>query len=565
MKVTLPTLLAALACLGSIATAAARSAQDAQNAAKQARELLRAAQGELARQGLELGADPVLEGVKSEAWLAAIDADLQQRTRAGVFEARRLLRDALAQKVPASADEFRAARAAAIAESALVRFDAPSGRLLFNQERPFEPARFERELLEQLVLLARERRHPRAAAADAAQRPTSESQAVSAAVRAGEALVRVAAVMEARGGRAARDEAGVVDPAERLAREAGSAFMTQRQLLGGLGALDGAFDELPASSEQLLHAPKLYRDRPREVVLPQLSAEIAPARVVCDDQLGELGVLEVLLEAGVEPDRARLAASGWDGDRMYVYEDANGAVAQVWRLYFDRPDDVRQFVELWRAKASGRIIARALTCDWIRASSVALATKLEQELAAAPPKLQPSPEDQGSTTEVEAQLASVLSRAPSLEGSLWRVPQFDFSMRVPESWKLEVFEGVPYVFAEQIERYRDNISVAEVDVSIDESADQLLERQTRVITKQPNLKLIKAEKRIVDGRQGVYLRYSGESGAQELEFAALMFVRNQRLVAVTTSASRATWPTLESLIDAAYRTIEVRPSGAAAK
>ncbi len=565
MKVTLPTLLAALACLSPIAAAAARSTQKEPNDAQSPQALLRSARSELARQGLELDFDPVLEGVKSEAWLAAIDADLAQRTRAGVFEARRLLRDALAKKVPASADEFRAARAATIAESALVRFDAPSGRLMFNLERQFDPTRFERELLEQLVLLARERRHPRLAVADAAQRPTSEAQALSAALRAGEALVRVAAVLEARGGRAAREEASVVDAADRLAREAGRAFMTQRQLLGGLGALDGAFEEPPASTEQLLHAPKLHRDRPRDVTLPEFSADIAPKRVLCDDQLGELGVLEVLLEAGVELDRARLAASGWDGDRMFVYEDANGAVAQVWRLYFDRPEDVRQFVELWRAKASGRIIARALTCDWIRANSVALATKLEQELAAAPPKLQPSPEDQGSTAEVESELASALSRAPSLEGSLWRVPQFDFSMRVPESWKLEVFEGVPYVFAEQIERYRDNISVAEVDVSIDESADQLLERQTRVITKQPNLTLIKAEKRLVDGRQGVFLRYSGESGAQQLEFAALLFVRNQRVVAVTTSASRGTWPTLETMIDAAYATIEVRPSGAAAK
>lgn len=558
-------LLAALACLSPIAAAAARSTQKEPNDGQSPQALLRSARSELARQGLELDFDPVLEGLKSDAWLAAIDADLAQRTRAGVFEARRLLRDALAKKVPASADEFRAARAATIAESALVRFDAPSGRLMFNLERQFDPTRFERELLEQLVLLARERRHPRLAVADAAERPTSESQALSAALRAGEALVRVAAVLEARGGRAARDEAGVVDPAERLARDAGRAFMTQRQLLGGLGALEGAFEEPPASTEQLLHASKLHRDRPREVTFPEFSADIAPKRVLCDDQLGELGVLEVLLEAGVEPDRARLAASGWDGDRMFVYEDANGAVAQVWRLYFDRPEDVRQFVELWRAKASGRIIARALTCDWIRANSVALATKLEQELAAAPPKLQPSPEDQGSTAEVESELASALSRAPSLEGSLWRVPQFDFSMRVPESWKLEVFEGVPYVFAEQIERYRDNISVAEVDVSIDESADQLLERQTRVITKQPNLKLIKAEKRLVDGRQGVFLRYSGESGAQQLEFAALLFVRNQRIVAVTTSASRGTWPTLETMIDAAYATIEVRPSGAAAK
>ncbi len=524
---------------------------------------MRAARAELARQGFALERDPVLEGLTSEALRRAIDAELEQRARAGVFEARRLLRDALGQSVPATAEEFRALQAAVIADSTAVRFDWASGRILYKAERAHDAARFERELLEALVQFERARRHPLVRMTDASQRATSEARGVSAALRAGEATVRAAAVLEARGVRSARDEASIADIGERLARESGRTFMTQRQLLGGLGALDGAFDEPPESSEMLLHAPKLYRDRPRAVTLPEFSAEAAPKRVICDDQLGELGTLEVLLEAGVDLARARVAASGWDGDRMFVYEDASGAVAQIWRLYFDRPEDVRQFVELWRAKASGRIIARALTCDWIRASSVALATKLEQELAAAPPKLQPSPEDQETTTEVEAEFASLLNRAPTLEGSLWRVPQFDFSMRVPESWKLEFFEGVPFVFAEQVERYRDNISVADVGLSIDESADQLLERQTRVVTKQPNLVLIKAEKRLVDGRSGVFLRYSGVSGAQELEFAALLFVRNQRVIAVTTSASRATWPLLESTIDAAYRTIQVRPSGAA--
>lgn len=527
-----------------------------------AQQLIRAAQAELAKQGLSIEPLPAIRAVDADQLARSIQVELAARSRTGAFEARRLLRDALAHKTPATEEEFVAVRARELAAETILRFDAASGALLYDGARPIAAARFELAALEQLVLAARERRTPFPLGAEASSRPTSETIALQAALRAGEAAVRAGAVLDARGARATEPDAGLaLDPRTRLALDSGRAFMVQRSLLGGLGALDGAYDEQPASSEQLLHAPKLYRDRPRPVAYPEWSQTIEPTTLVCDDELGELGLLEVLLEAGVERDRARVAASGWDGDRMRVFKDKHGAVAQVWRLYFDRPEDVRQFVEVWRAKASGRIVPRALTCDWVRAESVALATALERELVAAPPKLQPSPEDQEITDAVEAELARKFDIAPTLEGSLWRVPQFDFSMRVPESWRLEVFEGVAYVFAAQVDRYRDNISVADVDASVEESSDELLARQSRLITKQQNLRLIKAEKRIVDGRQGIFLRYSGATGAQALEFAALMFVRNQRVIAVTTSASQATWPALESMLEAAYRTIEVRVSG----
>lgn len=564
MKPSLRILLATFLFLPS--TSAAQAGGAAPVKLEAAQQLVRAAQDDLSKQGLTVEPLPAVRAVDSAELARSIEAELRARSRTGALEARRLLHDALGKKTPATADEFVASRARELAAATILRFDAASGALLYDGARPIELARFEHAALEQLVLAARERRTPIALGADPASRPTYEAHALVAALRAGEAAVRAGAVLDARGARAPQVDASLaLDPGSRTALDSGRAFMVQRSLLGGLGALDGAYEEPPASTEQLLHAPKLYRDRPRAVTYPEWSGEIEPTTLVCEDELGELGVLELLLEAGVDRDRARVAASGWDGDRLRVFKDKNGAVAQVWRLYFDRPEDVRQFVELWRAKAAGRIIARALTCDWVRADSVALATALERELQAAPPKLQPSAEDHESTEAVEAELARAFDDSPTLEGSLWRVPQFDFSMRVPESWKLEVFEGVAHVFAAQVDSYRDNISVADVDSSTGESADELLQRQTRVITKQPNLKLIKAEKRLVDGRQGVFLRYSGDSGAQKLEFAALLFVRNQRVIAVTTSASRATWPTLETMIDAAYRTIEIRLPGAPKK
>jgi hypothetical protein len=550
------------------ALAASAPRAGAQNAAHlqpdAAQALVRNAQVELAKVGLVVDPLPAVRALASKDYAALFAADLDAHVRPNWFEARHRLRDAFGLASSASVAELRERTAAELAAATAVRFDRASQSLVYDGERALAPAQFERELLRQLILARREKLAPLAPAigVEPGGRVTADAAAVQRALRAGEAEFGANAVLDARGSRPADEAApATLDPLPRLLRDAGRAYMAQRSLLGGLESMQSGWDEAPVSTEQLLHPEKLHRDRPRPVSFPTWTEKAGVASVEYDDELGELGLLAVLVEAGVELERARLAAVGWDGDRMQILRGPGGATAQVWRLYFDRPEDVRQFAEHWRLKASGQLIARALTCDWVRADSVAFATTLGEELAAAPPRLQPSEEDRESTERAEAALASRFDNAPKLEGSLWSVPQLDFRMRVPESWTLESFNGVPHVLAPQVGKYRDNISVAEVDSSTDEDIDQLLERQTRVITKESNLELVLAEKRVVDGRQAVYLHYRGEMGAQTLEFVALMFVRNKRVVAVTTSASRETWPTLESMIEAAYATIEVGVAG----
>lgn len=562
-----PSLL--LGVLTALAAAAPFSRAAAQSSAPlgldDAQASVRSAQAELAKLGLTLDPLPAVRAVSSKEYVALCAAELDTHVRANWFDARRSMRDAFGLASSASEAELRERTARELAAATPVRFDRASNSLVYDRERTLAKAPFEHELLRQLVLARREKLMPLAAALGAKpeERVTADAAAVQRALRAGEAEFVADTVLDARGQRPDDDAkpATSLDPLPRLLRESGRAYMRQRSLLGGFDSTQSGWDELPASTEQLLHPEKLHRDRPRPVSFPAWSEKAGVTGVEYDDELGELGLLALLVEAGVELERARLAAVGWDGDRMQILRGPNGATAHVWRLYFDRPEDVRQFAEHWRLKASGQLIARALTCDWVRSDSVAFATTLVEELAAAPPRLQPSDEDRVSTEQAEAALAARLNNAPRLEGSLWRVPQLDFSMRVPESWMLELFNGVPHVLAPQVDKYRDNISVAEVDSSIDESIDELLERQTRVITQQTNLELIVAEKRMVDGRQAVYMRYRGALGAQPLEFVALMFVRNTRVVAVTTSASAGTWPTLEAMIEAAYATIEVRAAG----
>jgi hypothetical protein len=125
---------------------------------------------------------------------------------------------------------------------------------------------------------------------------------------------------------------------------------------GGWDAVDAAFADMPASTEQILHPLKyLERDQPSRIALPDPAAELGAGwRVVDEDTLGELqtAVLLADFEPGegfngitgdvTLPEAARNAAAGWDGDRFALWEDGNGErETLVWRSVWDTPEDAR--------------------------------------------------------------------------------------------------------------------------------------------------------------------------------------------------------------------------------
>jgi hypothetical protein len=126
---------------------------------------------------------------------------------------------------------------------------------------------------------------------------------------------------------------------------------------GGWDAVDAAYADLPASTEQILHPQKyLQRDRPSSVPLPEPSSLGDGWQLVADDTLGELqtGLLLANLGPGqgfntitgqlALPEAARNAAAGWDGDRFALWEDVAGArEVLVWRSVWDTPQDARAF------------------------------------------------------------------------------------------------------------------------------------------------------------------------------------------------------------------------------
>jgi hypothetical protein len=126
---------------------------------------------------------------------------------------------------------------------------------------------------------------------------------------------------------------------------------------GGWDAVDAAYLNMPASTEQILHPDKyLERDNPVTLALPEPSTSLGNGwSEVHQNTLGELQIALLLADLppgrGLNsvtgqyeiPDPAWNAAAGWDGDRYALWSNSDGQEALVWRTAWDTEQDARAF------------------------------------------------------------------------------------------------------------------------------------------------------------------------------------------------------------------------------
>ena len=149
----------------------------------------------------------------------------------------------------------------------------------------------------------------------------------------------------------------------------GAAFVDRLLGEGGWDAVDAAYADMPASTEQILHPLKyLERDEPSLVALPDPTTALGAGwRVVDEDTLGELQTAVLLADFapgqgfnGITgdialPESARNAAAGWDGDRFALWENGDGQQETlVWRSVWDTPQDARAFSRALAQFGNGR-------------------------------------------------------------------------------------------------------------------------------------------------------------------------------------------------------------------
>lgn len=132
---------------------------------------------------------------------------------------------------------------------------------------------------------------------------------------------------------------------------------------GGFEAVDAAYADPPASTEQVIH-PELYFDdeQPVAVALPDLGAELGEGwEQVESTPIGESFIDITLGHLGVDSPDASVAAAGWGGDRLNVAAGPDGAFVLAWRLTWDTPEDADEFQAAYETALAALDFPAALT------------------------------------------------------------------------------------------------------------------------------------------------------------------------------------------------------------
>jgi hypothetical protein len=129
----------------------------------------------------------------------------------------------------------------------------------------------------------------------------------------------------------------------------GLEFVQALHQQGGFDAIDAAWNNLPQSTEQILH-PQRYLDGdvPKIVSLAPLTDTLGAGWELADeDTLGEFYLREYLVQQ-LDDDAVDQAATGWGGDRYAVYwNEAGQAPLLVLKLRWDTPADAAEFAQLY--------------------------------------------------------------------------------------------------------------------------------------------------------------------------------------------------------------------------
>lgn len=141
----------------------------------------------------------------------------------------------------------------------------------------------------------------------------------------------------------------------------GARFVEAVRRTRGERGVDELFTRPPASSAQILHPEKYAQNElPREIELKEAAFATVGWQRAASTPLGEIGVRGLLLEGGVEKEAVR-AATGWAGDRAYLFEREGGTPLFVWKTSWDKPSDAEEFFNAYNALQRRRTNAQAGT------------------------------------------------------------------------------------------------------------------------------------------------------------------------------------------------------------
>jgi hypothetical protein len=137
----------------------------------------------------------------------------------------------------------------------------------------------------------------------------------------------------------------------------GQAFVDALRANGGQAAVDAAFTDPPASTEQILHPDRYPNDAPQAVAVPHLAAALGAGwRDLDVQEVGEEW-LRHLLALRLDEAEADRAADGWDGGQYRAFARGD-RVAVAMDTVWDSPDQAQEFARTmqdWVAGTDARL------------------------------------------------------------------------------------------------------------------------------------------------------------------------------------------------------------------
>ncbi len=127
-------------------------------------------------------------------------------------------------------------------------------------------------------------------------------------------------------------------------------FVLQLKTRGGWEDVNRAYQDIPVSTEQIMHPDKYFeaRDNPTRITLPPLPEHVSSWKELERNTLGEFNI-QLLIDGFLPVAQARLAAEGWGGDRFVFYEDTEtGDTPLIWYTTWDTGQDAKEFFQIYR-------------------------------------------------------------------------------------------------------------------------------------------------------------------------------------------------------------------------
>jgi hypothetical protein len=122
----------------------------------------------------------------------------------------------------------------------------------------------------------------------------------------------------------------------------GLRFIGALESRGGLGAVDEAFEDLPVSTEQIIHPERYPNDAPTAVDVADLSGELGEGWQDLDVMTIGEAWLSLALGLRLDGSEAQESTAGWDGGIYRAWSDGRDAAVMLSTVW-DSASDAREF------------------------------------------------------------------------------------------------------------------------------------------------------------------------------------------------------------------------------